>query len=67
MAAKMKVGAIALFFCTAMMDQALAGFFRVTPAAPPAAVPEFDAGGGIAAVALLASVAAVLFSRSRNR
>jgi hypothetical protein len=33
----------------------------------PAAAPELDGPGGIAAIAFLVSVALVLFNRSRNR
>jgi hypothetical protein len=58
---KMKVGATALLMSFVMIDQAFAGFFVVTP------VPEFDGPSGIAAIALLVSVGAVLFGRSRNR
>lgn len=43
----------------ATLDQAFAGFFKVTPTPPP--VPEFDGPGAIAAIALLASVGALLF------
>jgi hypothetical protein len=55
-----------------MIEQAHAGFFHFTPntpppsAPPPPAVPEFDGAGAIAAIALLASIGAVLFSRSKN-
>jgi hypothetical protein len=49
----------------ATVDQAFAGFFKFTPNPPP--VPEFDGSGAIAAVALLASVGALLFYRLRTR
>jgi hypothetical protein len=61
MSTKMKVGATALLMSLTMIDQAFAGFFEVTP------VPEFDGPSGLAAIALLAGVGAVLFSRSRKR
>jgi hypothetical protein len=61
MSTKMKVGATALLMSLTMTDQAFAGFFAVT------AVPEFDGASGIAAITLLVSVGAILFSRSRNK
>jgi hypothetical protein len=61
MSTKMTVGATALLMSLTMIDQAFAGFFVVTP------VPELDGPSGLAAIALLAGVGAVLFSRSRNR
>lgn len=64
MGTKMKVGAAALLSLMAA-SQAFAGFFP-TPPAPPAAVPEFDGPSGIAAIALLVSIGAIFFSRSRN-
>jgi hypothetical protein len=72
MAKKLTIGAKAFLFCFAMIEQAHAGFFHFTPSAPPPsappppAVPEFDGAGAIAAIALLASIGAVLFSRSKN-
>ena len=60
MKTKIKVGATALLTSFAMMDQAFAGVFNVP-------VPEFDGPSGIAAIALLVSVGAVLIGRSRNR
>jgi hypothetical protein len=57
---KMKVCATALLMSFAMMDQAFAGVFNIP-------VPEFDGPSGIAAIALLVSVGAVLFGRSKNR
>ena len=69
-----KVGATALLFCLLALDRANAGFFDITPAPPPPApppgpplVPEFDGAGSIAAIALLASIVALLYSRSKNR
>jgi hypothetical protein len=50
----------------ATVDQAFAGFFKFTPNPPPP-VPEFDGSGVVAAVALLASVGALLFYRLRTR
>ena len=58
---KMKVGVVALLMSFVMIDQAFAGFFNIT------LVPEFDGPSGIAAIALLVSVGAVLFSRSKSR
>ena len=55
----LKLTATSIFLGCALSTQAFAGFFNV--------VPEFDGPGAIAAVALLASVGAVLFSGSRNR
>jgi hypothetical protein len=57
----MKVGVVALLMSFVMIDQAFAGFFNIT------LVPEFDGPSGIAAIALLVSVGAVLFGRSKNR
>lgn len=68
-----KIGATALLFCLLALDRAYAGFFDITPAPPPAPppgpppVPEFDGTGSIAAIALLASIVALLYSRSKNR
>ncbi len=63
MGTRMKVGAAALLMSVISLDQALAGFFHVTGPAP---VPEIDGPSGIAAIALLASIAAIFFGRSRN-
>lgn len=54
-----KVAATSILLGCALIDQAFAGFFFI--------VPEFDGPGAIAAVTLLASIGAVLFSGSRNR
>jgi hypothetical protein len=59
---KMKVGAAALLMSLMTIDQAFAGFFFVPPP-----IPEFDGPGAIAAIALLTSVVAIAFHRSRNR
>jgi hypothetical protein len=64
MGTKMKVGAAALLSLMTT-SQAFAGFFPLPPA--PAAVPEFDGSSGIAAIALLVSVGAILFGASRNK
>ncbi len=61
MGAKMKVGAAALLMSVISIEQAFAGFFRVTRA-----VPEIDGSSGIAAIALLASIGAIFFGRSKN-
>jgi hypothetical protein len=63
MGTNMKVGAAALLSLMTT-SQAFAGWFPTPPT--PAAVPEFDGPSGIAAIALLVSVAAIFFSRSRN-
>jgi hypothetical protein len=70
----MQVGATVLLMClmcVAMIDPAFAGYFHITPAPPPPAppppgVPEFDGTGAIAAIALLASIGAVLLGRSKH-
>lgn len=65
---KSKVGPAALWMSSAvimslmMVDQAFAGFVSFTPP-----VPEFDGPGAIAAIALLASVGAIFFGRSKSR
>jgi hypothetical protein len=69
MTTRTKVFATALLMCLAMVDQAFAGFFHITPAPtppPPPAVPEFDGTGAVAAIALLVSIGAVLLRRSRS-
>jgi hypothetical protein len=71
MTKKLTIGAKALLFCFAMIEQAHAGYFIITPKAPPSAppppaVPEFDGAGAIAAIALLVSIGAVLLRRSKN-
>lgn len=51
-----------------MVDQAFAGFVSYTPPPPtPEPVPEIDGPAGIAAIALLSSVAAVMFGRSKDK
>ena len=59
----MKFGA-ALLFSLATIDQALAGYFNITPPPPPP-IPEFDGSSAIAVIALLASVAALVKARSK--
>ena len=51
-----------------MVDQALAGFctYDGRQAAPPAAVPEFDGPGALAAIALLVGVGVVLYNKVRK-
>ncbi len=66
MGTKMQVSAAALLASLMTINQAFAGFFPTPPPAP-AAVPEFDGSSGIAAIALLVSVGAILFSRSRTQ
>ena len=67
MGTKMKVGAATLLISLMAIDQAFAGSFVpvFTPTTP--AVPEFDGPSGIAAIALLVSVGAILFGGSRNK
>ena len=67
MFARVKAYATALLLTSVMMlDSAWAGFFQVRPR-PPASVPEFDGAGSITVIALLASVGAVLYSRSKAK
>ncbi len=61
---KMKVGAAALLMGV-MIDRAFAGYTNITPPPQPP-VPEFDGPGAIAAVALLTSVAAIMFHKTRR-
>ena len=56
---KLKVGATALLMSFMMIDQAFAAFWYCP-------VPEFDGPSGIAAMTLLVSVGAILFSGSRK-
>jgi hypothetical protein len=67
----MKFGASVLLTSFALIDRAYAGWFHITPHAPPPppppAVPEFDGAGAIAAIALLASIGAVLLSRRSSK
>ena len=58
---KMKVGAATLLISLMTASQAFAGFFNVTP------VPEFDGSSGIAVIALLAGLAAVVFNRAKSK
>ncbi len=64
------VGTTALLFCLMTIDQAFAGFgsFTPPPATPPPTptVPEFDGPGAIAAIALLASFAAILYQKLKK-
>jgi len=61
------VGASALLICLATIDQAVAGFFNITPNPPSTpAVPEFDGPGAIAAIALLVGVVAILYQKIRK-
>lgn len=48
-------------------DQAFAMAWPPSTGGGSSGVPELDASGGIAVIALLVSVALVLFNRSRNR
>jgi hypothetical protein len=72
---KSKVGQAALWMSSAvitslmMVDQAFAGFGSFTPpSSPPSTppVPEFDGPGAIAAIALLAGFAAVLYQKIKK-
>jgi hypothetical protein len=67
---KWKVAATGLLLTLMTIDQAFAGWFTiVSNPTPPAEspVPEIDGPAGIAAIAFLASVVAMAFSRSRNK
>jgi hypothetical protein len=57
--------AAAAAFLTLVTSPAWAGWFQITP--KPTPVPEFDASSGVAAIALLATVAAVMVTRGRGR
>lgn len=58
------VGATALLIGLTMMDRAVAGFFKFTPKPPPPyAVPEIDGAGAMVAIALLLSIAAIVYRR----
>jgi hypothetical protein len=59
---KVKVGATALLMSLMTVNHAFAGFFNIVPP-----VPEFDGPSGIAVIALLAGLAAVVFNRTRNK
>jgi hypothetical protein len=61
MAAKLKVFALIGSLSFVLADAAFAFHWRGPR------VPEFDATSGVVAVALLISVGAVLFNRSRNK
>jgi hypothetical protein len=61
MSAKFKVLAVAGLLSFTLADSAFAFVWDCPP------VPEFDGTSGIAAISLLLSVAAVLFSKSRSR
>jgi hypothetical protein len=65
---KWKVAATGLLLTLMTIDQAFAGWFDIIPTPPAESpVPEIDGPAGIAAIALLASVVAMAFSRSRNK
>jgi hypothetical protein len=61
---KMKVGAAALLMSLMTVDRAFAGFFNIVPTPTP--IPEFDASSGIAVIALLASLGAILVTKARK-
>lgn len=58
--------ATALILSLALVDHATAGLFG-RPVPVPTPVPEFDGSTGVAAIALLVSVVAVVFNRRRSR
>ena len=60
-AVKLKL-ATALILSLALVDHAMAGWFNIVPKP----VPEFDGSTGVAAIALLVSVLAVVFNRRRS-
>jgi len=55
------------------IDSAVAGYFKITPKVPPPTppptvpVPEIDAMGAAAAIAILASLVAILYNRTAAR
>ena len=59
---EMKVGAATLLMSVMTIDRAFAGYTNIT--LPP--VPEFDGSSSVAAIALLASVAAILLQKTRS-
>jgi len=61
MGAKLKVFALAGWLSFILADTAFAFRWKCPP------VPEFDGASSVAAIALLMSVGAVLFDRSRNK
>ena len=59
----------AVLLCVVTLDQAFAGIFKFTPAPPaptPTPIPEIDGPGAIAAIALLGSVAAIVYQKMRK-
>jgi len=61
-------GVTALLLSLVPIDRAFAGFFEITPAPTPAApVPEIDGPGGIAAIALLASIVTIVVHKWMNK
>jgi hypothetical protein len=59
--------AFAVVMSLTMVDQAFAGFGSFTPPPTPEPIPEIDGPAGLAAIALLSSVAAIMFGRSKNK
>ena len=55
---KMKVGAAALLMSLMTIDRAFAGYFNV--------IPEFDGSSSVAVIALLTSVGALIWARSKR-
>jgi hypothetical protein len=62
---KTKTIALGLAMAFLTIDSAFAGFFTITPKPGPT-VPEIDSGGGIAAIAVLVSLAAIFVSKLRS-
>jgi hypothetical protein len=65
---KMKVVTTALLATLGTIGQAFAGGWELVspPPAPPAAVPEIDVSSGLAVMALLISICAMLYSRRKQ-
>jgi len=59
----MKFVTTALLVTVMMIDQAFAGGWDIVPTPTP--VPEIDGSGALTAIALLAGVAAIFFSKNR--
>jgi len=67
---RLKAGTVALLTsvaavsCLIALEPAAAGFFNFTPNPPP--IPEIDGPAGIAAIALLVGVVAILYQKIRK-
>jgi hypothetical protein len=70
---RLKAGTVALFTsvaaasCLIALEPAAAGFFNFTPNPPaPTPIPEIDGPAGIAAIALLVGIVAILYQKIRK-